>query len=630
MLVARLPQPGSDNGTWGDILNEYLSQTLKSDGTIKDDAVTTSAIAPNAITAAEIAPNSVTATEIAADAVTATQIQDGSITEAQLSSGVQTKLNSVAGTPEWGDISGTLSDQTDLSSALTAKAPVASPTFTGSVTTPALTITGGSPGNGKVLTSDGSGNASWQTSGSAPVTSVAGKTGAVVLAQSDITNLALDLADKTDKSTLTNKGDLYVASAANTPARLPIGPDGQVLTADSSQTTGVKWAPSGGSGGAGYATNVGDGSAGPFTVTHNLGTRDVSVQVYRNNGSYDQIIVRTDRSTPNTVVLRPDETWSASQYRVIVTYVAQSDVTPPTAPTVTVTGHTMSSVSLSVSGATDAGGIASYNWFIDGSYTANTTGNTYTFNGLNAATSYAFRATAIDHVGNESSQSTAVVQATDAPSNITYDATGAGGISSATAAGSKTTNWTHTVGSGVSRYLIVGVVVSHANAIDPAGYSSIGVTSNQGGAFTRLGYRAIGSNQGSVNFFGLANPTSGSHTLTATVSNGQWLDRIMGNSISYSGVGSVGSLVAAGGTNVALNVSVASAADNMVVGLGGFSASPTGFNQTTRHTAGSSVSGMGDYMILGDAAGAATVQFTTSSTAHTTGGIGINLIKAGV
>lgn len=44
------------------------------------------------------------------------------------------------------------------------------------------------------------------------------------------------------------KGDLAVATAANTAARLPVGTNGQVLTADSAETTGVKWATVSGTG----------------------------------------------------------------------------------------------------------------------------------------------------------------------------------------------------------------------------------------------------------------------------------------------------------------------------------------------------------------------------------------------
>lgn len=42
------------------------------------------------------------------------------------------------------------------------------------------------------------------------------------------------------------KGDLIVATAADTMTRLAVGSNGQVLTADSTQSTGVKWAAAGG------------------------------------------------------------------------------------------------------------------------------------------------------------------------------------------------------------------------------------------------------------------------------------------------------------------------------------------------------------------------------------------------
>jgi len=34
--MARLPQPGGDNGNWGDILNDYLSQAHNPNGSLKD------------------------------------------------------------------------------------------------------------------------------------------------------------------------------------------------------------------------------------------------------------------------------------------------------------------------------------------------------------------------------------------------------------------------------------------------------------------------------------------------------------------------------------------------------------------------------------------------------------------
>lgn len=64
---------------------------------------------------------------------------------------------------------------------------------------------------------------------------------------STATQTALD--GKVDESLIDAKGDLIVGTADNTPARLAVGTNGQVLTADSAQTGGVKWADASGGGG---------------------------------------------------------------------------------------------------------------------------------------------------------------------------------------------------------------------------------------------------------------------------------------------------------------------------------------------------------------------------------------------
>lgn len=53
--MARLPQPGGDEGQWGAILNDFLSQTHKTDGTFKDNSVPASALASNAVDVSSLA-----------------------------------------------------------------------------------------------------------------------------------------------------------------------------------------------------------------------------------------------------------------------------------------------------------------------------------------------------------------------------------------------------------------------------------------------------------------------------------------------------------------------------------------------------------------------------------------------
>jgi hypothetical protein len=58
----------------------------------------------------------------------------------------------------------------------------------------------------------------------------------------DFTWVTTDDANAIQNSIVDAKGDLIAATANDTPARLAVGTNGQVLTADSTAATGIKWA----------------------------------------------------------------------------------------------------------------------------------------------------------------------------------------------------------------------------------------------------------------------------------------------------------------------------------------------------------------------------------------------------
>jgi len=107
---------------------------------------------------------------------------------------------------------------------LNLKAPLASPTFTGTVTTPV-------------------------TASRAVVTGVSNELAASATTATEIgyvsgltSSAQTQLDAKIAKSTATTKGDLLVATAASTIARQGVGTDGFVLVADSTLANGLKWA----------------------------------------------------------------------------------------------------------------------------------------------------------------------------------------------------------------------------------------------------------------------------------------------------------------------------------------------------------------------------------------------------
>ena len=103
-------------------------------------------------------------------------------------------------------------------------------------------------------------------------------------------------------SPLTTKGDIYTYDTVN--QRLPVGTDGQILSANSATATGLEWiANTGGGGGGGFGALIGDNAATSFIVNHGLGTRDVVVEVYRNSGLYDKVYPEIQHTDVNNVTL---------------------------------------------------------------------------------------------------------------------------------------------------------------------------------------------------------------------------------------------------------------------------------------------------------------------------------------
>lgn len=80
---------------------------------------------------------------------------------------------------------------------------------------------------------------------------------------------------------------------------------------------GVKAAIDDAIGNTGFAASVGNGTLTSIAVTHNLGTRDVIVQLY-DNTTYDTVFVDVFRTDANTVTLTFATAPAANAYRVLV------------------------------------------------------------------------------------------------------------------------------------------------------------------------------------------------------------------------------------------------------------------------------------------------------------------------
>lgn len=93
--MARLPTPGSDNGTWGQVLNDFLAVAHTTSGTIKPNAVDSSAIQDNSISGSKLQDGSVTS-----DKLTSTGGSNGQVLTKNSGVGGGLEWTSAAGSPD--------------------------------------------------------------------------------------------------------------------------------------------------------------------------------------------------------------------------------------------------------------------------------------------------------------------------------------------------------------------------------------------------------------------------------------------------------------------------------------------------------------------------------------------------
>lgn len=119
--------------------------------------------------------------------------------------------------------------------------------------------------------------------------------------------------------TFTNFGTSAPSASETTPGILEIATQAETDTGtdDARAITPLKLATYSGRK-LKYAANVGDGSATQYTVTHNLGTRDVMVDVMTNSGNYDSVLCDVERTSTNAVRLTFASAPASNAYRVIV------------------------------------------------------------------------------------------------------------------------------------------------------------------------------------------------------------------------------------------------------------------------------------------------------------------------
>jgi hypothetical protein len=131
----------------------------------------------------------------------------------------------------------------------------------------------------------------------------------------DFTWVTTDDTNAIQNAIVDAKGDLIGATAADTPARLAVGTNGQVLTADSTTATGIKWATPASGAGLTLVTSQ------AFTTSTAVNVNNVFTSTYTNYKLIFRITATTASGDAKvTMRLRASGTDSTTNYYEQVTY----------------------------------------------------------------------------------------------------------------------------------------------------------------------------------------------------------------------------------------------------------------------------------------------------------------------
>jgi hypothetical protein len=260
--------------------------------------------------------------------ITSGKLADGAVTTIKLGDNQVTlaKLAQVANNTVLGNTSGATANV----AAVTIVTDLASASTTTLATSTAIKtyIDGKVGGLGNL---EGAWNASGGTFpvGSTPVAgtkagdywyvSVAGTVGGVAFNVGDVIVAKIDSASTTlasDWIQLEVNRDQATESVLGV-SRIATQTETNTGTNDTAYVTPLKLVTYLASAVGGYATNVGNASATSFTVTHNLGTRDVTTMIY-DNTTYEEIITDIAMTTINTVTVSFASAPALNAYRVVI------------------------------------------------------------------------------------------------------------------------------------------------------------------------------------------------------------------------------------------------------------------------------------------------------------------------